>query len=134
MNTAYPSMSILVNLDTIILYVRDVERLKLFYLRIFKLDVVEEYCSQWVLLKAGHARIGLHQMGEQYLTQSNTGQRNSNAKIVFEINEDIHQLRTWLLSQGVVMREVKTFDNYRYFLCDGEDPEGNVFQLKQKKP
>ena len=126
-------MSIPINLDSIILYVRDVERLKLFYLRIFKLDVVEEHDSQWVLLKAGYARIGLHQMGEQYLTQGTTGQWKSNAKIVFEINEDIHQLRTRLLSHGVVMREVKTFDNYSYFLCDGEDPEGNVFQLKKKK-
>jgi hypothetical protein len=31
------------------------------------------------------------------------------------------------------MREIKTFDNYEYWLCDGEDPEGNVFQLKRKK-
>ena len=31
------------------------------------------------------------------------------------------------------MREIKTFENYDYWLCDGEDLEGNVFQLKQRK-
>jgi hypothetical protein len=31
------------------------------------------------------------------------------------------------------MKEIKTFDNYDYWLCDGEDLEGNVFQLKQRK-
>jgi len=31
------------------------------------------------------------------------------------------------------MREIKTFDGYAYWLCDGQDPEGNVFQLKQSK-
>ena len=45
----------------------------------------------------------------------------------------ISPLREQLLNQHVPMREIKTFDNYDYCLCDGEDPEGNVFQLKQKK-
>ena len=126
-------MAISVHLDTIILYVRDVERLKLFYLHIFKLDIVEEHGAQWVLLKTGNFHMGLHQAGEKYLTPGNPGKWKSNAKIVFKVDEDIHQLRIRLISQGVAMREVKTFDAYPYWLCDGEDPEGNVFQLKQRK-
>jgi hypothetical protein len=31
------------------------------------------------------------------------------------------------------VKEITTFDNYDYWLCDGEDPEGNVFQLRQRK-
>ena len=32
---------------------------------------------------------------------------------------------------GVSMLELKRYDGFAYLLCDGEDPEGNVFQLSQ---
>lgn len=123
-----------VNLNCIILYVQDVERLKMFYQNIFHLDVIEEYPLQWVLLKAGDCTLGLHKIGEQYM-DDNTGvfKFDNNSKIVFEIQENISEVRSHLLAQHVAMQEIKTFENYAYWLCDGEDPEGNVFQLKQKK-
>ncbi len=58
---------------------------------------------------------------------------DNNTKIVFEIGEDINKVREELLNQNVFMKEIKTFDNYDYWLCDGQDPEGNIFQLKQRK-
>jgi catechol-2,3-dioxygenase len=123
-----------VNLDTIILYVQDVDRLKTFYIDIFNMEVIEEHPSQWVLMKAGHGNLGFHKIGEQYLDKSKGSFKfDSNCKIVFNIQEDINEARDRLVSRNVAMREVKTFDNYDYWLCDGEDPEGNVFQLKKKK-
>jgi catechol-2,3-dioxygenase len=122
------------NLDTIILYVQNVEKLKSFYIDIFNLGVVEEDPSIWVLLKAGNGKIGLHKIGDQYSDKSKgTFKFESNTKIVFEIAEDITKAREQLISKNVFMKEIKTFHNYGYWLCDGEDPEGNVFQLKQKK-
>ena len=122
------------NLDTIILYVQDVNRLKSFYTTTFGFEILEEYEAEWVLLNTGNAKIGLHKIGDPYLAQIKSGYKfDNNTKIVFEINEDIHALRQVLLDQNVLMREVSTFDTYEYWLCDGEDPEGNVFQLKQKK-
>jgi catechol-2,3-dioxygenase len=122
------------NLDTIIFYVQNVDRLKAFYTGVLKLEVIEEYYSQWTLLNAGNSKLGLHKMGDQYLDKIKDGYKfDNNAKIVFEIEEDINKVREWLLDQNVFMKEIKTFDNYDYWLCDGEDPEGNVFQLKQKK-
>ena len=122
------------NLDTIIFYVQNVDRLKSFYTDILKLEIIEEYNSQWTLLGAGNSKIGLHKIGDQYLDKIKDGYKfDNNAKIVFEIEEDINILRKWLLDQNVIMKEIKTFDNYDYWLCDGEDPEGNVFQLKQRK-
>ncbi len=118
------------NLDTIIIFVQNVEKLRSFYINILKLDIVEETKSEWVLLKAGNCKIGLHKMGDLYI---NTDKSNNNTKIVFEIDEDIEQLRKQLMEKAVLLKEIKTFDNYDYWLCDGEDPEGNVFQLKQKK-
>lgn len=122
------------NVDTIILYVQDLERLTSFYTQIFKFDIIEAYPSSWVLLNAGNAKIGLHQAGRQWLDKNKVASgTNSNTKIVFELNEDINRVRGHLIDQQVSMGEIKTFDNYDYWLCDGEDPEGNVFQLKQRK-
>ncbi|WP_264523819.1 VOC family protein [Flavobacterium sp. N502536] len=122
------------NLDTIVLFVQDVNRLKSFYTTIFGFEILEEYEAEWVLLNAGNAKIGLHKIGAPYLAQIKSGYKfDNNTKIVFEIDEDIHALRQVFLDQDVIMREVNTFDTYDYWLCDGEDPEGNVFQLKQKK-
>jgi len=42
-------------------------------------------------------------------------------------------LRDMLVFQNVQVAEIKTFENYDYWICDGADPEGNIFQLKQKK-
>ena len=122
------------NLETIIIFVRDVHEVKLFYADILGLEVIEELKPDWVLLKAGNCNIGLHKMGQQYLGQSiGAFGVASNTKIVFETNEDIYTVRERLLRKKVTVKEIKTFDGYDYLLCDGEDPEGNVFQLKQTK-
>ncbi|WP_316741222.1 hypothetical protein [Pedobacter antarcticus] len=127
-------MQVKVNLDTIILYVQNVNTLKSFYTSIFSFSIVEEFQSVWVLLESGSCKIGLHQIGEKYLNKSKPAFKfDNNTKIVFEINQDINEIRSYLLSQHVQMREIKTFDDYNYWLCDGEDPEGNMFQLKQAK-
>lgn len=127
-------MELKFNLDTIIFYVQDVERLKAFYSSVFNFKIVEEYESSWALLVAGSCKIGLHKIGEDYWDESKgTFKFDSNVKIVFEIDQDISEVRTRFVDQNVKMREIKSFDNYDYWLCDGEDPEGNVFQLKQKK-
>jgi catechol-2,3-dioxygenase len=128
------SVPMKLNLDTIILFVQDVDQLKLFYVDILQLDIIEESKSEWLLLKAGTAQIGLHKIGGQYPGNNNEDLKfHNNTKIVFEVEEDIRKIRERLLKENVTLKEIKTFDNYDYWICDGEDPEGNVFQLKQKK-
>ncbi|RQO36687.1 lactoylglutathione lyase [Chryseobacterium sp. KBW03] len=120
-------------LSTIILYVKDVPLLKNFYVENFSLKVIEED-PIWALLDAGAAQIGLHKIGDQYLEKIEPGYIfDSNTKIVFEIDSHIELARNELISKNIQMREIKTFDNYPFWMCDGTDPEGNVFQLKSKK-
>ncbi len=122
------------HLDTIIIFVQNVDALKQFYVDIFKLEVVEEMQSEWLLLKAGNCHIGLHKIGQQYLDETKEPFKfDNNTKIVFETDEDIYKLREQLLNEKVSMRDIKNYDNYDFLLCDGEDPEGNVFQIKQRK-
>ena len=122
------------NLDTIILFVRDMDKQKAFYVGILQLAIEEEWGNNWLLLKAGGCKIGLHQIGEEYLVGSEADWKvDSNTKLVFELKEDIHEVRTRLVAQNVALEEVRTFDNYGFWFCEGADPEGNVFQLKQKK-
>jgi catechol-2,3-dioxygenase len=122
------------NLHTIIIFVKDVDMLQEFYINTFQLSVVEEIKHEWVLLQAGNCKIGLHKMGEQLVhANKDMSSFESNTKLVFEIEENIYVMRELLLQKNVKMREVKQFDGSDYLLCDGEDPEGNVFQLQQKK-
>ncbi|WET47435.1 hypothetical protein PYS58_12650 [Chryseobacterium indologenes] len=122
-----------IKLDAIILYVQNITLLKNFYVEKFNLKVVEED-STWVLMNAGTINIGLHKIGNQYLEKIETGyQFDNNTKLVFETDTDIESARNELLSKKVEMRAIKTFENYDFWLCDGTDPEGNVFQLKSRK-
>ncbi|MFZ4930403.1 VOC family protein [Chryseobacterium sp. Mn2064] len=120
-------------LDTLILYVKNTELLKNFYVENFNLKVIEED-HIWVLLNAGSANIGLHKIGYEYLQQIDPAHTfDNNTKIVFEIDTDIETARKELMAKKVQVREMRTFDHYPFWLCDGTDPEGNVFQLKSRK-
>lgn len=122
-----------VQLSTIILYVKDVYLLKIFYVENFNLKVIEED-PVWVLLDAGGAYIGLHKIGDQYLEEIGVDHIfDNNTKIVFDIDMDIKAAKNDLVSKKVHMRDIKTFQDYPFWLCDGTDPEGNVFQLRSKK-
>lgn len=126
-------MKIEINFSTLIIFVRDVNKLKTFYAEILELEIMEEIPGEWLVLKAGNCQIALHKIGNQYLTPGKELKVDNNTKLVFETDEDIFKLREHLLKKKVNLREVKTFDGYNYWLCDGEDPEGNVFQFKQRK-
>lgn len=122
-----------IKLDSIILYVQNISLLKNFYVENFNLKIIEEDAI-WVLMNAGAVNIGLHKIGDQYLKKIEAGhQCHNNTKLVFEVDTDIETARNELLSKKVEMRALKTFENYDFWLCDGTDPEGNVFQLKCRK-
>jgi catechol-2,3-dioxygenase len=120
-------------LDTIILYVKNIQLLKKFYVENFNLKVLEED-EIWILLNAGNVNIGFHKIGIKYMEQIESNHKfDNNTKIVFEIDEDLEVIRKEFIEKNIPMRELKTFDNYNFWLCDGTDPEGNVFQLKKRK-
>jgi catechol 2,3-dioxygenase-like lactoylglutathione lyase family enzyme len=123
----------------VILYVQDVERLKTFYQTHFDVPVVEEIPGEWAVLKAGDVELALHLVGPEYrcdvpgageLLLEEPGTAN-NVKLVFAVRAGLPELREKLLAAGVRMRDLKRYAGFAQLMCDGVDPEGNVFQLSQ---
>lgn len=118
------------HLSRLILYVHDVALLKSFYQTHFALPVSEEIEHEWVVLQAGAVEIALHRVGEPYRALS-ARPNHSNAKLVFSVASGLIELHDTLTRAGVPMRGLKRYDGFPQLMCDGEDPEGNVFQLSQ---
>jgi predicted enzyme related to lactoylglutathione lyase len=120
-----------IGLTRIILYVHDVERLSAFYREAFGLTVVEHIADEWAVLAAGACEIALHRVGQAYRTSDpGASQGASNAKLVLSIDGDIAALRATLAAKGVRLGDIKSYPGTGR-LCDGRDPEGNVFQLAE---
>jgi predicted enzyme related to lactoylglutathione lyase len=120
-------------LNQIIIFGQNINLLKQFYQDHFDFELIEEIKNEWVVLKAGQTAIAFHKIGSAYQTNEDIPfKADSNTKLVFEMDGDLKTFRDKLLEKGVLLRDLKSFAGVNYLFCDGEDPEGNVFQLKQK--
>ncbi len=120
-------------LGRIIIFGHLVEKLKFFYVENFGFSVIEEKTNQWIVLNAGQMEIAIHKIGQGY--EPNEGEEfrvESNIKLVFYINDNLENFRQRLIEKGVLIGDIKSFDGINSLFCDGEDPEGNVFQIEQK--
>jgi catechol-2,3-dioxygenase len=121
-----------VALNRVILYVQDVDRLASFYQHALGLPVVEEIRGEWAVLEAGPCQLALHRVGKGYRVEDTAAwEVESNAKLVMTIDRPLTELRTELIAKGVRMGEIKSYPPLTGRLCDGRDPEGNVFQLAE---
>jgi catechol 2,3-dioxygenase-like lactoylglutathione lyase family enzyme len=122
-----------VSLNRVILYVQDVARLVEFYQDAFGLPVVEEIEGEWAVLRAGGCELALHRVGKPYrVADPATWKVETNAKLVMTVNRELAGLRAELIGKGVEMGTIKSYPGLTGPLCDGQDPEGNVFQLAQQ--
>jgi catechol-2,3-dioxygenase len=120
------------SLDRIILYVRDVERLEKFYKDIFELPIIEEIKGEWVVFRAGACQLALHRVGKPYRVDDvGSWKVETNAKLILSVARDLNEMRAELIRKGVPMGDIKAYPGLTGPLCDGTDPEGNVFQLAQ---
>ena len=121
-----------VALTRIILYVQDVGRLAEFYRDAFGLPIVEEIKGEWAVMKAGACELALHRVGRQHrVADPSSWEGESNTKLVLTVDRDLKQLRAELDARGIPMGAIKAYPGFTGALCDGRDPEGNVFQLAQ---
>jgi catechol 2,3-dioxygenase-like lactoylglutathione lyase family enzyme len=114
------------------IFVKDVERMTAFYRDGLGLQhLPAESSDGWVKFDAGGAELALHEIPAaiaRNITISDPPEAREDGalKLVFE-TEDVDAARAHLAAQGAVMMEPA---NARR--CDGLDPEGNVFTIRQK--
>jgi predicted enzyme related to lactoylglutathione lyase len=114
----------------VILYVQDVDRLATFYQQAFGLAV--EIKGEWSVMDAGPCQLALHRVGKPYrVADPASWQVESNAKLVMIVDRPLAELHAELTAKGVPMGEIKSYPPLTGLLCDGRDPEGNVFQLAE---
>ena len=86
-------------IDTLLFYVKNIQLLRDFYAENFDLEVLEED-DIWVLMNDGTLQIAFHKIGDHFLEQmSENHQFDNNVKLVFEIEENLEQIRTEFLAK-----------------------------------
>jgi catechol 2,3-dioxygenase-like lactoylglutathione lyase family enzyme len=121
------------SLGRIIIFGHLIEKLKSFYVNHFGFSVVEETKDRWIVLNAGQVEMAIHKVGPGYEPEDGKEFRvESNTKLVFYITDNLEGFRQRLADNGVVIGDVKSFEGINSLFCDGEDPEGNVFQIEQR--
>jgi hypothetical protein len=95
------------------------------------MKVVQEIGGEWVVF-AGPCQLALHRVGKPYrVADAADWTVDSNVKLVFTIDRPLAEVRAELVARGVPMGEIKSYPGLTGQLCDGTDPEGNVFQLAE---
>lgn len=104
------------NMMAVTEFYRDVLQLK----PIFDLDVQP---PQWIEFNTGSCRLAL-QAAEKV-----DGVPSTYSKIVFSV-DDVEEARRELVERGAPMGGVE--DDGRFQYCEGQDPEGNKFQISNR--
>jgi catechol 2,3-dioxygenase-like lactoylglutathione lyase family enzyme len=110
----------------VILFTHNVAAMRDFYRDMFGLEALEEDDS-WADLAAGGCNIAIHAAGEDVTAGHDRGGPH---KIVFHA-DDVAGAREDLVSRRATMGQVKVFGDLH--LCDGDDPDGNRFQLSNRR-
>jgi catechol 2,3-dioxygenase-like lactoylglutathione lyase family enzyme len=109
-----------------LLFVHDVPRMTEFYRDALGLEP-QETSPGFVRLAAGGTMLALHALrGEP---GPGSERLDSHIKLCFHA-DDVEAARAALVARGVKMRDVVRFGDVA--LCDGLDPEGNVFQITSR--
>jgi catechol-2,3-dioxygenase len=106
----------------VILFVRDVAAVAVFYREVLGLRVKNADSPDWLEFDAGACTLALHNGGTP-----NHARRSP--KIVFAA-ADVEGTREELMKRGARLGPVKGFGTLQF--CDGKDPEGNVFQISNR--
>lgn len=123
----------LVPLNRIIIFVGDVQKCATFFCDVFGFTVVpsNDPPNEWLELETGGCRLAFHQAhGPKGRRTSATGGPMNPHKIVFYA-DDVAKVRSELVAKGAKMGKLHKFGALT--LCDGQDPEGHVFQVSNRR-
>lgn len=120
----------------VILFAKDMRSMTRFYEDVIGLGRIStpDDSPGWVAFDAGGCQLALHEVPAPYAkgieTQDPPVPRHGAAwKVAFRAR-DVAAAREAIAARGANVGPVKTFGDLH--LCDGIDPEGNVFQLSNR--
>jgi predicted enzyme related to lactoylglutathione lyase len=122
----------LMPLNRVIIFVADVQRCARFYTDVFGFAPLpsDHSATDWMELETGGCRLAFHKAhGADGPIDSPTGRSSNPHKVCFYC-EDVEAARAAVVARGAHMGSVRTFGSLS--LCDGQDPEGHVFQLSNR--
>ncbi len=112
------------SVSRIMLFVEDMPKVAAFYRDVLGLPIVGDITPEWVELQAGSCTVALHHASRPLHERG-----DASAKIVFGV-KGVTACKELLESRGVTMGKIFTFDGIS--ICDGKDPEGNLFQISSR--
>jgi predicted enzyme related to lactoylglutathione lyase len=123
-----------VRLGTAMIFAKDLQRMAEFYHEALGLPLIPGTSAPgWVELDAGGVRLALHAIVPRIarqieITQPPRAREETPIKLLFEV-DDLQAVRRRLVQFGATMFEPRNSG-----ICDGLDPEGNVFSLVPLPP
>jgi predicted enzyme related to lactoylglutathione lyase len=116
-------------LTRVIIFVGDVQKCATFYQNVFGFTPLksDHPSDDWLELDTGGCRLAFHKAhGPSGKIDAPTGSMNNPHKIVF-FAANVEAAQAQAVARGAMMGQVRKFGSL--VLCDGQDPEGHVFQL-----
>lgn len=120
----------------VIIFAKDMARMIAFYGDVVGLSRVEhpQSTDDFVSFHAGGVQLSLHRIPEHLareieIADPPAARASTPIKVVFGA-ADVHGARTELVARGANLGPVHEFGDLH--LCDGVDPEGNIFQLASR--
>jgi predicted enzyme related to lactoylglutathione lyase len=110
--------------NRIIYFTNQMKTMTAFYRDVIGLSPIDDPDgdpSDFLEFDAGTSTIALH--------KGSPGISASRNKIVFQ-SDDVEKAREGLINRGVRMGKLKLGEVWH--LCDGKDPEGNIFQISNR--
>lgn len=120
-------------LNRIIIFVANVQKCAQFYQQVFGFKPVksDDDPTEWLELDTGGCRLAFHKVhGVKGKVTSPTGGVRNPHKIVF-FAKNVESARTKITARGGLMGPVRKFGKLE--LCDGQDVEGHVFQVSNRR-
>lgn len=120
----------------VILFAKDMDKMVSFYGSVLGLPRVEtpDDSADFVSFEAGAVQLALHSIPEKYargieIADPPIAREGTPLKVAFGV-DNVAQVRRELESRGATLGPVH--ESGALHLCDGTDPEGNIFQLSNR--
>ena len=123
-------------LARVIIFAKDMSKMAAFYGEILGLPRIEtaDDAADFVSFRAGAIELALHGIPDEYarnieIADPPVARAGTPLKVAFGVT-DVAATRAALEARGASLDPVREFGGLH--LCDGIDPEGNVFQLSNR--